>query len=440
MKETPLSTCERNFILQAVKQNQRLDGRKNDEFRPIKINYGADWGSVLVAMGETKVLAQVSSELGVPKAVRPNEGMMHINVELGPMAAPHFEVGRNSELTVQLNRVLERTFRESRCLDLESLCIQSEERVWILRVDLNVLNHEGNLFDCCSVATLCALMHFRRPEVSIVDDDVIIHTAAEKDPLPMVMHHYPVCVSYCTFDDGRIAVADPTIMEERTSESQMIFGINSFRELCCLNLGGSSLTSSTLLLQSSKRASNQAKKVVDIVKQTLENDLAARENRSNVGFTECLRQNTITSLAEDRLVLKLRHFTFNEVEETDEQRRKNEFFKNLADKAHDDDDDNDDSEGEVTLESMNAAKPNSGDVKKSTNDSKWMPEDVNDANMETDTSSEEEVLEHSAKVIEQPKASNNKSSKNKLKAKKAKAQRTTTDSTSDSEEEEQVVL
>ncbi|XP_037813085.1 exosome complex component RRP45 isoform X2 [Lucilia sericata] len=439
MKETPLSTCERNFIIQAIKQNQRLDGRKNDEFRPIKINYGADWGSVLVALGETKVIAQVSSELGVPKAVRPNEGMLHINVELGPMAAPHFEAGRNSELTVQLNRTLERTFKESRCLDLESLCIQSEERVWILRVDLNVLNHEGNLFDCCSVATLCALMHFRRPEVSLVEDDVVIHTEAEKEPLPMVMHHYPVCVSYCTFDDGRIAVADPTIMEERTSESQMIFGINSFRELCCLNLGGSSLTSSTLLLQSSKRASNQAKKVVDLVKQTLENDLAARENRSNVGFTECLRQNTITSLAEDRLVLKLRHFTFNDVEETDEQRRKNEFFKNLADKA--DDDDDDDSEGEITLESMNAAKTTSGDVKKSTNDTKWMPEEVNDANMESATSSEEEeVLERSTKVIEQPKASKNKSaSKNKPKAKKATAQRNT-DSTSDSEEEEQVVL
>lgn len=256
-------------------------------------------------------MAQVSSELGEPKATRPNEGMFHINVELGPMAAPHFEAGRNCELTVQLNRTLERTFKDSKCLDLESLCIMAEERVWILRVDLNVLNHEGNLIDCCSIATLCALMHFRRPEVSIVEDDVLIHTAAEKEPLPMVMHHYPVCVSYCTFDEGRIAVADPTVMEERTSESQMIFGINSFRELCCLNLGGSSLTSSSLLLQCSKRAASHAKYVVDLVKSTLDADLAARESRHNVGFTECLKQNSITSFAEDRLVLKLRHFTFD---------------------------------------------------------------------------------------------------------------------------------
>ncbi|KAM7348656.1 exosome complex component Rrp45 isoform 2-T2 [Cochliomyia hominivorax] len=440
MKETPLSTCERNFIIQAIKQNQRLDGRKNDEFRPIKINYGAEWGSVIVALGETKVIAQVSSELGVPKATRPNEGMLHINVELGPMAASHFEVGRNSELTVQLNRTLERTFRESRCLDLESLCIQSEERVWILRVDLNVLNHEGNLIDCCSIATLCALMHFRRPEVSLVEDDVIIHTAAEKEPLPMVMHHYPVCVSYCTFDDGRIAVADPTIMEERTSESQMIFGINSFRELCCLNLGGSSLTSSTLLLQSSKRASNQAKKVVDLVKHTLQKDLAARENRENVGFTECLRQNTITSLAEDRLVLKLRHFTFNELE-TEEQKRKDEFFKKLADENEDQENE---SEGEITLDKMNNA-PKADSVNTDDNASKWIPADnANDANVKSASSSDEDTSEHSVyKTLEQGKPAMKKSSNNKQKSTKQlrkMAQKNPSLTISDSEEEEQIVL
>uniref|UniRef100_A0A1A9UZH8 Exosome complex component RRP45 n=1 Tax=Glossina austeni TaxID=7395 RepID=A0A1A9UZH8_GLOAU len=322
MKETPLSLCEKNFVIQAIKQNQRLDGRLNDEFRSLKINYGSDWGSVIVALGETKVLAQVSSELGEPKATRPNEGILHINVELGPMAAPHFEAGRNCELTVQINRTLERTFKDSRAIDLESLCVISEERVWMLRVDLNVLNHEGNLIDCCSVATLCALAHFRRPDVSVIEDEIRIHTSAEKEPLKMVMHHYPVCVSYVIFDAGRIAVADPTVAEERTSDTQMIFGINSFEELCCLNLGGSSLTSPTLLLQYSKKAAKHAKNVVNQVKKSLENDSEAREAGKKVGFAECLRQNTILSLGEERLVLKLRNFTFNGITEDDEPNKK----------------------------------------------------------------------------------------------------------------------
>jgi len=45
------------------------------------------------------------------------------------MGAPHFEAGRQSELAVQLNRLLEKCIKDSRCVDLESLCIVAEEKV-----------------------------------------------------------------------------------------------------------------------------------------------------------------------------------------------------------------------------------------------------------------------------------------------------------------------
>uniref|UniRef100_A0A1A9WPA0 Exosome complex component RRP45 n=1 Tax=Glossina brevipalpis TaxID=37001 RepID=A0A1A9WPA0_9MUSC len=250
------------------------------------------------------------------------------------MAASHFEAGRNCELTVQLNRTLERTFKDSRAVDLESLCIISEEHVWTLRVDLNVLNHEGNLIDCCSIATLCALAHFRRPEVSIIEDEIRIHTSAEKEPLRMVMHHYPVCVNYAIFDDGGIAVADPTVLEERTSDTQLIFGLNSFGELCCLNLGGSALSSPFLLLLCSKKAAKHAKDVVDLVKKSLETDSEARETGKKVGFSEYLHQNAKTTSDEDRLALKLRNFTFNDVSEDDQSSKEPVPCSNLNYKSN----------------------------------------------------------------------------------------------------------
>lgn len=118
------------------------------------------------------------------------------------MAAPHFEANRPSDLGVQVNRILERAFKDSNCVDLESLCIVADEKVWNIKVDLNVLNHEGNIIDCASVAVLAALSHFKRPDVTTSGDEVIIHTIAEKDPIPMVLHHYPVCVSYAIFQNG----------------------------------------------------------------------------------------------------------------------------------------------------------------------------------------------------------------------------------------------
>ena len=86
-----------------------------------------------------RILAQVSCEVQQPKPTRPNEGLLFINVELSPMGAPHFEAGRQSELAVQLNRLLEKCIKDSRCVDLESLCIVAEEKVYILVISDRIL-------------------------------------------------------------------------------------------------------------------------------------------------------------------------------------------------------------------------------------------------------------------------------------------------------------
>lgn len=71
-----------------------------------------------------------------PKSSRPSEGVLNINLELNPLAAPHFEAGRNSELSVQLNRLLEKCLKDSKAVDLESLCIKMKEKVCITFLNL----------------------------------------------------------------------------------------------------------------------------------------------------------------------------------------------------------------------------------------------------------------------------------------------------------------
>lgn len=127
-----------------------MDGRSFTEFRELLINFGSEWGCAFVQLGETKVLAQVSCEIAQPRATRPNEGLLYINVNSGSEK-------RSSEQVVILTRNLERAFKESRCVDLESLCIKAEEKVWKLRVDINILNHEGNLIGMC-VLVICLNM------------------------------------------------------------------------------------------------------------------------------------------------------------------------------------------------------------------------------------------------------------------------------------------
>ena len=71
----------------------------------------------------------MSCEVVQPKQIRPNEGILYINVEITPMAAPQFELNRQTDLTVYLNRLLEKCYKDSKCIDLESLCIAVEEKV-----------------------------------------------------------------------------------------------------------------------------------------------------------------------------------------------------------------------------------------------------------------------------------------------------------------------
>jgi exosome complex component RRP45 len=81
---------------------------------------------------------------------------------------------RQSDASVELNRLLEKNIKQSHVLDVEALCIRAAEKVWQIRVDLNVLNHEGNILDCANIALLCALAHYRLPDVSVVGDQIKI--------------------------------------------------------------------------------------------------------------------------------------------------------------------------------------------------------------------------------------------------------------------------
>lgn len=306
-----------------------------DEFRKIRINFGTEWGSVHVALGETRCLTKVSCEVTTPKSSRPNEGQMYINVEFGPMAAPHFEPGKAPEIGILTSRILERAFSDSRCVDLESLCIVSEEKVWQLRVDVSVLNDSGNVCDCASLGVLAALHHFRRPDVTSNGDSITIHTERERDAIPLVLHHFPVCVSFAIFESVEFAVADPSALEERVSQSSVVFGINSYQELCGLHLGGSFLTSPELMLRTAASAAKQAKIFVDLIRGAVEKDGQDREAGKRISFMQCILEDAIKTSDQDRVFVKLKKM--RKVEKTKEKREKNK-----ADAMDEDEEDNDD--------------------------------------------------------------------------------------------------
>ena len=131
------------------------------------------------------MIARVSAEVVAPFADRPFDGLFTITTELGPMASPAFETGRQTEAEVLLARLIEKAIRRSAAIDTESLCVVAGQRVWHVRADVHFLNHDGGLVDAACVAVVAALHHFRRPDVSVAGERVTIHTLAERVPVPL---------------------------------------------------------------------------------------------------------------------------------------------------------------------------------------------------------------------------------------------------------------
>ncbi|XP_062334099.1 exosome complex component RRP45 [Osmerus eperlanus] len=296
MKETPLSNCERQFLLKAIEEKKRLDGRQTYDYRTIKISFGTDYGCCFVDLGKTRVMTQVSCELVVPKDNRPSDGIMFFNVELSPMASPGFEVGRQSELLVKLNRQLERCLRNSKCFDTESLCVVSGEKVWQIRVDVHVLNHDGNLMDAASVAAITALSHFRRPDVGIHGEEVTVYGSEERDPIPLSIYHMPICVSFSFFQQGTYLLVDPCEREERVMDGLLMIAMNKHREICSIQSSGGIMLLKEQVLRCSKIASVKVTEITELIHKALENDKKARKEGGRCGFAESMPRERITVL------------------------------------------------------------------------------------------------------------------------------------------------
>lgn len=164
------------------------------------------------------------------------------------------------------------------------------------------------------------------------DEEFIIHTPAEKDLIPIVLHHYPICVTYALFNEGKTPVADPSALEERVSDASLVLAVNSYKELCCMHLAGVALTSPSLILRCSELAAERSWKIVQFIKSTLEEDEYERK-KGNLpkGFAETITLTSVPSNYHDEGVVKYDHLKTFEMEDDSHEQSENEGDIELLD-------------------------------------------------------------------------------------------------------------
>ncbi|XP_059665326.1 exosome complex component RRP45A isoform X2 [Cornus florida] len=268
-----MTVNEKKFIETALLSDLRVDGRRPFDFRRIIIKFGREDGSSEVQLGQTHVMGFVTSQLVQPYRDRPNEGSLSIYTEFSPMADPSFEAGRPGESAVELGRVIDRGLRESRAVDTESLCVVAGKLVWSIRIDLHIIDNGGNLVDAANIAALAALLTFRRPECTLGGEDgqeVIVHPHEVREPLPLIIHHLPIAVTFAFISDENIVVIDPTHFEEAIMGGRMTATLNSNGEVCAIQKAGGAGVMQSVIMQCLRIASVKAADITSKIKNAVE--------------------------------------------------------------------------------------------------------------------------------------------------------------------------
>ncbi|KAH7349947.1 exoribonuclease family protein [Plectosphaerella cucumerina] len=278
-REAELSVNEKAFVLKALQEKIRLDGRGFDEYRKFQLSFGDEYGVADVTLGRTRIVVRISAEVTVPYSDRPFQGIFQIATELSPMASPAFAPNQPpTEQEVLLSRALEKTIRRSGALDVESLCLMAGSKVWSIRADVHVLSHDGNLVDAACVATVAALRHFRKPDAVVQGEELTVYTAAEREPVPLGWLHSPYCISFGFLgDEGEIALLDPDWKEEQLRAGGCTISLNKHGEVCQVAKLGGAAVEATALLQCASVAAQKVKEISDIVDKALEDDARRRD-------------------------------------------------------------------------------------------------------------------------------------------------------------------
>lgn len=228
----------RDTILSLLEKDTRLDGRKLNEYREIVVAPGVipkSEGSALARIGSTTAIAGVKIGVGTPFPDTPDEGVLTVNVEFVPLASPTLEPGPPDENAIEIARVIDRCLREIRAIDLSKLVIIPGEKVYIIWLDIYILDHDGNVLDASMLAGMAALLDARVPKVEIDEKKNVRIIREETIPLPI--NHKVVTVSIAKI--GNKLIVDPNLDEDDIVDAKITIGISDDGRIVGLQKAGS---------------------------------------------------------------------------------------------------------------------------------------------------------------------------------------------------------
>lgn len=227
---------KRKKIRETLASGKRTDGRGFEDHREIVIRTNVlekAEGSAEVHLGNTRVLVGIKIGAGNPFEDTPDEGVLVCNSEFVPLASPAFEPGPPRESSIELARVVDRGLRSAEVVDFSKLCIIPGKKVYVVFVDIYILNHAGNLIDASAIAAISALKSTMKPVYKVEDGEAVL--TDKKEPLDVRMT--PVAVTMVKL--GESLIVDPSADEEEVMDARLTVTVDDDGNICTLQKSGS---------------------------------------------------------------------------------------------------------------------------------------------------------------------------------------------------------
>ena len=262
MSSVMVARIKQKRIAELISKGMRLDGRDITEYREVKLEMGIverAEGSARVRLGKTEVMVGIKIELGEPYADAPAQGVLTVNTELVPLASPSFEPGPPNENAIEIARVVDRGVRESKAIALEKLCAVPGKKVFVVFVDVYVLNHDGNLIDASALAALAALLNTKMRKYEVKDEGVKVKSGYTQ--LPVANH--PIAVTLAKINDK--LVVDPSLEEEQIMDARLTITTGKDGKVCAVQKGGYGYFTKEQISEATTIAKEKAKELRKLV-------------------------------------------------------------------------------------------------------------------------------------------------------------------------------
>lgn len=224
-----METTSPEVVKEFISRGSRFDGRKPLEYREIEMKVNelkkAD-GCCELSMGDTKVIVGVKFDTMTPYPDTPDKGGLIVSINYIPIVFKKLPQNKD----IEVSRVVDRSIRESKTLNLEDFCVEPGEKAFTVFIDAYVLNYDGNLIDALNLAAMKALQNAKMPKL---DENGKVARSDE----PLKLNNTPIMVTVSSIE-GEFMV-DLTNAEENAVDYSLSLSYLDKDRICAMQKQGS---------------------------------------------------------------------------------------------------------------------------------------------------------------------------------------------------------